>query len=231
MTVGQMAVITRWFKGRELNFAFGLNLSVARLGSSINGPVENWAAASHSVGFGLMIGFVICIFSLIIALCLVAVDYWAEKKDDVKAEVDENDKFNWSDIANFELPFWLTVGSCVVVYCVVFIYIGNSEDMLVDQFGFTEKQASLWYATPYMVSAVASPLLGYIIDKTGRRALFICASSVLILIACVFTQILTAAEKGSTNYAIFGSLIFLGVGYSVYAAALWGAIPYTCSPK
>jgi len=46
MTVGQMAVITSWFKGAELNFAFGLNLSVARLGSSVNGPVENWAAES-----------------------------------------------------------------------------------------------------------------------------------------------------------------------------------------
>ena len=91
MTVGQSAIISSWFKGNELNFAFGLNLSVARLGSTINGPVENWAADTHSVGFGLMIGLAICVFSLIIAFCLVFIDYWAEKKDNVQVDKDPND--------------------------------------------------------------------------------------------------------------------------------------------
>ena len=44
MTVGQSAIVSSWFKGNELNFAFGLRLSVARLGATINGPVEEWAA-------------------------------------------------------------------------------------------------------------------------------------------------------------------------------------------
>ena len=120
-----------------MNFAFGVNLSVARLGSTINGPVENASAQAHSVGWGLMLGFVICCFSLCIAIGLVVFDYWAEKKDNVKMETDENEKFNWQEIADFKLPFWLVVGSCVVVYMIVFIYIGNCEDMLVKQFGFT----------------------------------------------------------------------------------------------
>ena len=60
---------------------------------------------------------------------------------------------------------------------VIFIYIGNSEDMLVKKFGFSQADASLWYATPYIISAFASPVLGIVIDKVGRRALFICASS------------------------------------------------------
>ena len=40
MTVAQSAIVSSWFAGKELSFAFGLNLSVARIGSSINGPVE-----------------------------------------------------------------------------------------------------------------------------------------------------------------------------------------------
>jgi len=178
-----------------------------------------------------MLGFVICVFSLIISFGLVSIDYWAEKKDNITKEVDDKEGFNWKEIANFEKPFWLVVGSCVVVYMTVFSYIANSEDMLVEQFGFNESRASLWYATPYMVSAVASPILGLTIDKIGRRALFICASSILILIACLFTGILNNGSEDQPNNAIFGSLIFLGIGYSVYAAALWGAIPYTCKPN
>lgn len=113
-----------------MNFAFGLNLSVARLGSTINGPVENAAADAHSVGYGLMIGFGVCLFSLCVAIGLVSIDYWAEKKDNVAVEKDPNDRFQCKELSSFKLPFWLIVGSCVVVYMVVFIYIGNASEML-----------------------------------------------------------------------------------------------------
>ena len=235
MTVGQSAIISNWFKGNELNFAFGLNLSVARLGSTINGPVENWAAETHSVGFGLMIGLAICIFSLVVAFCLVAIDWWAEKKDNVQVDKDPNDAFSWREIGNFKLPFWLVTGSCVVIYMVIFIYIGNSEDMLVDKFGFTEAEASLWYTTPYIISAFASPVLGLLIDCVGKRALFICASSLMILVACAISMVIPdsvkAEDGGHMNKLIFIPLSMLGLGYSVYAAALWGSVPYVCEPK
>ena len=170
MTVGQSAIVSSWFKGNELNFAFGLRLSVARLGATINGPVENWASDAYSVGFGLMIGFGICVLSLIFALCLVIVDYWAEKKDKVEVAKDPNDQFSWKEIGNFSLPFWLITGSCVAIYMITSVYIENSEDMLRAKFGFTESEAALWYTTPNIISAFASPVLGLLIDKVGKRA-------------------------------------------------------------
>ena len=78
-----------------------------------------------------MIGFAICVFSLVIAICLVLIDRWAEKKDNVTVEKDPNDAFRCKDIIDFRLPFWLVTGSCVVIYMVIFNYIGNCEDMLV----------------------------------------------------------------------------------------------------
>ena len=39
MGVAQSAIISVWFKGKELAFALGLNLSVSRLGSVINAAV------------------------------------------------------------------------------------------------------------------------------------------------------------------------------------------------
>lgn len=85
MTVSQSAIVSAWFQGKELSFAFGVNLSVARIGSSINGPVETQVAASQSIGTALLVGFFICIFSLITAMLLVWIDAWAEKKDGVSA--------------------------------------------------------------------------------------------------------------------------------------------------
>jgi len=93
MTAGQSALVSVWFKGKEMNFAFGTTMSIARIGATINGPIENWAADTHGVGYGMMLGFGVCIFSLVIACCLTYMDWWAEKKDNVKVEADPNDNF------------------------------------------------------------------------------------------------------------------------------------------
>jgi MFS family permease len=36
MSVAQSAIVSMWFKGKELAFALGINLSVSRLGSVLN---------------------------------------------------------------------------------------------------------------------------------------------------------------------------------------------------
>lgn len=119
----------------------------------------------------------------------------------------------------------------MIIYGVVLVYISNSTTMLTTRFGFTDGEAALWYTTPYMISAGASPFLGLLIDKVGRRALFISASSVMILLACIFTQLIPTTEPGEMQPLIFIPLVLLGFGYSVYAAAMWGSVPYTCEPK
>ena len=55
-------------------------------------------------------------------------------------------------------------------------------------------------------------------------------SSVLILIACIVTTLIPAVPEDpneSPQYLCLIPLVLLGIGYSVYAAALWGCIPYT----
>ena len=131
MTVAQSAIVSAWFQGRELAFAFGINLSVARIGSSINGPVETALADDYNVGFALLVGFFICCFSLIMAFLLVWIDAWAAKKDGVKLEISDDEKFKLSDLKEFNrLPFWLVTFSCVIIYMVIFPYVQYSSDML-----------------------------------------------------------------------------------------------------
>ena len=172
MTVAQSAIVSSWFQGSELSFAFGINLSVARIGSSINGPVEEALARSEGVGFALLVGFFICCFSLVMAFLLVWIDWWAAKKDDIKVEISEDEKFKLADLKEFNrLPFWLVTMSCVIIYMVIFVYVQFTPDMLEDRFGFDKGSGTL-YALPYIISGVLSPILGIIIDKIGKRALF-----------------------------------------------------------
>ena len=77
MSVAQSAIVSKWFKGKELSMALGLNISVSRLGSVINGLIlpqiyNKTSAASNdkALGYALLVGFLICIFSLACALLL-----------------------------------------------------------------------------------------------------------------------------------------------------------------
>ena len=124
------------------------------------------------MGFALLIGFFVCVISLLCAILLAAVDKWAEVKDGKKATVKEDEKFKFSDIKEFGLPYWLITISCVVVYCSIFPYTQIANGLMVDRLSFNPKTAGTLYSLPYFISAVASPVLGFIIDKFGKRALF-----------------------------------------------------------
>lgn len=56
-------------------------------------------------------------------------------------------------------------------------------------------------------------------------------SSVLILLACIVTILTPATEPKDPQWLCLVPLVLLGIGYSVYAAALWGCIPYTVPPR
>lgn len=107
-------------------FAFGLNLSVSRLGSVINGIVEPKIAGNSSVGTACWVGFGVCCFSWFCGMMLVIIDKYADSKDGSKAELSDEDKFKWKQICEFGLPFWLIVISCVSVYCSIFPYSANT---------------------------------------------------------------------------------------------------------
>lgn len=79
--VGKSAIISNWFKGNEVAFAFGITLSVGRIGSLINGFVIPNAAESHSVSYALLIGFFLCLISASGTVLLIILDIWVEKKD------------------------------------------------------------------------------------------------------------------------------------------------------
>lgn len=81
MQVAQSAIISQWFKGKEMAFALGLNLSIARLGSVVNGIVVPSVYDSAGLGTALAIGFIICLFSLLSAIGMSVLDRRADTKN------------------------------------------------------------------------------------------------------------------------------------------------------
>ena len=79
-----------------------------------------------------------------------------------------------------------------------------------------------------MISAVSSPFLGLLIDKIGKRALLICLSSFILIIGFLSSMMIPECNQ---CYTQVGPLVLTGIGYSIYAAAIWGSIPYVVAPN
>ena len=78
MCVAQSSIVSAWFKGKELAFALGINMSITRLGAVLNSVVVPSIYDSSGLGPALLIGFIICVFSLFNAFGLIYIDKKAE---------------------------------------------------------------------------------------------------------------------------------------------------------
>ena len=68
------ALLAEWFKGKELAFAFGVNLSISRVGSVINNIVSPTVADKYNMSSVCWIGVGMCIFSVLSVLIANPID-------------------------------------------------------------------------------------------------------------------------------------------------------------
>ncbi|KAI8358170.1 major facilitator superfamily domain-containing protein [Mortierella sp. GBAus27b] len=92
-SVAQASITTMHFRGHELAFALGLNLSIARLGSAMNTIVTPWAEERWGVPTAVWIGTLSCVFSFIATVLLV----WIITHPPTPAKAEVSDDRNLHD--------------------------------------------------------------------------------------------------------------------------------------
>lgn len=99
LIVANSALIADWFRGRELAFAFGVNLAIARLGSVVNNLVSPALVRSAGVGFACWFGVIICAMSVGCVLLTMPIDAYMAKKYSHKLlpQEDDNDSSHYAD--------------------------------------------------------------------------------------------------------------------------------------
>ena len=123
LTVAQSTLISMWFKNKELAFAQGVGLSLARLGSVANNYMS--PAFWGDNHFSLWAGAIITAGSWACTWILVPIDKRAassikrlnrEKGFDEDDDLEVDEVVKLTDILKFKTPFWLLTFSCIVVY-------------------------------------------------------------------------------------------------------------------
>jgi MFS family permease len=77
MYVGQSAIISEWFINYELPLAISMISSIPLIGSFMNGAITPvvYQNRNKSLGDAFMVGFILCVISLLLVLFLTCLDY------------------------------------------------------------------------------------------------------------------------------------------------------------
>ncbi|XP_019944196.2 lysosomal dipeptide transporter MFSD1 isoform X1 [Paralichthys olivaceus] len=227
LAVAQNTYAVNWFKGKELNLVFGLQLSMARLGSTVNMNIMGWVYSKvadlvgspgyTALGVSLMIAAVTCLFSLTCALVLGLLDKRAERILN-KEQGKTGEVIQLTDVKDFPLPLWLIFIICVGYYVAIFPFIGLGQVFFIEKFNFSPAEARAVNSIVYIISAPASPILGFMVDRTGKNVIWVITAVVATLAAHMMLAF--------TFWNPWIAMSLLGVSYSLLACALWPMVAF-----
>ncbi|KAG1715047.1 Major facilitator superfamily domain-containing protein 1 [Nymphon striatum] len=158
LAVAQNLYGVTWFIGKELNMVLGLQLSFARV------VMVFICFFSFSATFTV-------VFSTICAIICFRLDKRASKLLG-RDSVETGEQVKITDVKTFPTTFWFISILCVTYYVAIFPFISLSSFTIL-----------FFYRLPYIVSAVVAPIIGIIIDKTGRNLVWVLTSVVITLSA------------------------------------------------
>lgn len=227
LAVAQNTYAVSWFKGKELNLVFGLQLSMARIGSTVNMNIMGWVYHKSQVllgstgyttlGITLLIGGATCVFSLLCAALLSYLDKRAERCHYIQPGK-TGEVIKLSDVKDFSLSLWLIFIICVCYYVAVFPFIGLGKVFFIEKFKFPAQEASAINSIVYVISAPMSPFFGFAVDRLGRNISWVMCAVVITLISHIMLAF--------TFWNPWIAMCLLGVSYSLLACSLWPMVAY-----
>jgi MFS family permease len=223
MIVAITVVIGQWFVGRQLGFAFGFNLSIARAGSYAADMSPTLARPLYDAGWQppLILAAVLMVAALIAAWAYFALERSAEGRYDL-ARPAPPDRIVWGDLLRFDRSYWYVVGLCVTFYSVIFPFRSTfAIKYFQHAHGLSLQEAGAMNSYVFLAAIFATPLFGLLADRIGHRALLMAGGTFLLFITFPLFA-LTSAD-------LWVSTVFIGIAFSLVPAILWPAVPYLVS--
>ena len=151
LTITASAFVSQWFKGKELAFALGVDISAARLAATLNDSIQPilYKTSGNYLHLGYMIGVILAFYSILCAVSASLVDMAADSSDNaekkinlLRAENDErkeedDEEVRLSDIRKFSMPFWLVSLNCLFFYMPYFSLLNVLSELMQDRFSIS----------------------------------------------------------------------------------------------
>ncbi len=218
LIVAVTTAIAKWFRGKELSFAFGMNLTIARLGSfaALNAPT--WAARAYARWqWPLLISVGFATFCITGAILYWMLEVRAEKRYSL-GEGGATDKVVFGDLLKFGVSYWFVVLLCVTFYSAIFPFQTFAVKFFMESHGVSREFGGFLSSLLTLFAMICTPLFGLLVDKVGRRSLFMMFGSLLLI-----PVYLTMAY---TRVPLLVPMVVMGVAFSLVPAVMWPSVAY-----
>ena len=230
-------ILAKWFKGKEMALAMGLEMAIARLGVF----AVMWIAPiiSRSFGGSLLAPVGFCGALLCIGLINFVIFGIMDKKFDKQlaeagmavSEGGSDEEFHLSDLgAIFKSKmFWIVALLCVLYYSAIFPFQRYATNFLELTLGISAEEGAQLFSCFPILAMVLTPFLGFFLDRVGKGASMLMIGSV-IMTAChlCFAFLLPVFPYKWLALLI---IVILGVSFSLVPAALWPSVPKIIDEK
>ncbi|MDY5768290.1 MAG: MFS transporter [Alloprevotella sp.] len=225
--------IAKWFKGKEMALAMGLEMAIARVGVFAIFSISPIIATK----FGTVVAPVaFCTVLLLIGLITFTVFTFMDKKLNAQlgaeAEGESEEEFKFSDLGKIlsSQVFWIVALLCVLYYSAIFPFQRYGANMLQCNLdGISAEAASNIFRWFPIGAAVITPFLGNFLDRKGKGATMLIGGAML-LICChlIFAFVLPETKSALLAYS---TIVLLGISFALVPAALWPSVPKIIDEK
>ena len=234
-------ILAKWFKGKEMALAMGLEMAIARIGVfaamafspaisehfAVNGNpsvVASLLFAALLLVVGLLNFFVFTIMDTKFDKQLVAIGESTDMKD-------PEDEFHVSDLGKIfsSKMFWIIALLCVLYYSAIFPFQRFATNFLEETLMISNAEASGLFKWFPILAMVLTPFLGMFIDYKGKGASMMMVGAIIMVIChCIFAFVLPAYP--SKTLALV-TILVLGVSFSLVPASMWPSVPKIIDEK
>lgn len=216
LIVAVTTVLARWFKGKQLSFAFGINITIARLGSfaAFNSPTwarplyDNWREP-------LLLAVAAGVIAVAAVIIYISMDIYAEKNRAVR-EIPKQEKIIWKDIFAYSKSYWFIILLCVTFYSAIFPFQTFAVKFFIEVHGTDREYGGFLISLLTLASMVLTPLFGLWSDYIGKRSLLMMFGSALLIPVYLM--------MGYTQIPLIVPMVMMGIAFSLIPAVMWPSV-------
>ena len=222
--------IVKWFKGKEMALAMGIEMAIARVGVAVVVVASPALAAIKPISVSRPVAFELVLLCIGL-ICFIVYGFMDKKLDAQGVEEEKDDPFKVSDISKILSlkVFWLVALLCVLYYSAIFPFQKYAINMLQFNLHFSAAAAGLVFFVFPLGAAAVTPFLGNYLDHKGKGASMLILGAILMIVChLVFAFVVPATQSVVITLT---AVIVLGISFSLVPAALWPSVPKLIDEK
>lgn len=221
ITVTKM--IAKWFRGKEMATAMGVQVALARVGSQAAYAVAIPVARSFELTTPVLIGLVCLVGGMIAFFSFSVLDKKLDTQmEEIKDESSDDEKFSFKDVATIlsNPGFWLIALLCVLFYSCVFPFQKFASELMITKYGIDENVAGFFAGLPALGALILTPVFGGMVDKRGKAASIMMFGAAML----IFVHFIYALPFITSSYVAIAMMIILGIAFSLVPSAMWPSV-------